>query len=162
MRDLEIYFFELHRNNHEPYVLAFDRTERQKVVVFKLVRMTNVQLLDETYEVPEDFDPEAELRGSFGILVGEEIWVTLRASTSAAPRLREMAGPGLVIESDTPEGGVIARRRGTVDTTGRALELVPWILGWGPDVEVLEPASVREAVAEALRRAAGMYASPSV
>jgi predicted DNA-binding transcriptional regulator YafY len=65
-----------------------------------------------------------------------------------------------VIEHDTSEGGVVARLRGTLDDTGRALELVPWILGWGADLEVLEPAEVREAVAGALRRAAGLYGSP--
>jgi predicted DNA-binding transcriptional regulator YafY len=160
MRDLEIYFFELHRTNHEPYVFAYDRTERKRVLVLKLARMTNVQLLDETYEVPAGFDPDEELAHSFGIVVGEEVWVTLRASASAAPRMREMAGPGMIIEGDTPEGGVIARRRGTLDDTGRALELVPWILSWGADVEVLEPEGVRETVAGVLRRAAGVYGSP--
>ena len=157
MRDLEIYFFELHRNNHEPYVFAYDRTERKKVLVLKLVRMTNVTLLDETYDVPDDFDPDEALAGSFGIVVGEEVSVRLRASPSAAPRIREMTNRGIVIEADTPDGGVIARLRGTLDDTGRPLELIPWILGWGADVEVLEPAEVREAVAEALRRAAGVY-----
>jgi predicted DNA-binding transcriptional regulator YafY len=157
MRDLEIYFFEIHRNNHEPYVFAYDRTERKKVLVLKLVRMTNVQLLDETYEVPDDFDPDEALGGSFGIVVGDEVWVTLRASPSAAPRIREMANRGIVIESDTPDGGAVARLRGTLDDTGRPLELVPWLLGWGADIEVLEPLAVREAVAEALRRAAELY-----
>jgi predicted DNA-binding transcriptional regulator YafY len=157
MRDLEIYFFELHRNNHEPYVFAYDRTERRKVLVLKLVRMTNVTLLDETYEVPDDFDPDEALAGSFGIVVGEEVSVTLRASPSAAPRIREMTNRGIVIEADMPDGGVVARLRGTLDDSGRALELVPWILGWGDDLEVLEPTSVREAVAEALRRAARIY-----
>jgi predicted DNA-binding transcriptional regulator YafY len=61
-RDLEIYFFELNRDNHEPYVLAYDRTERKKVLVLKLARMSDVRLLDETYEVPDDFDADAAAR----------------------------------------------------------------------------------------------------
>jgi predicted DNA-binding transcriptional regulator YafY len=156
-RDLEVYFFELNRDNHEPYVLAFDRTERRRILVFKLARMSDVHLLDETYDVPDDFDADELLGSAFGILVGEEVWVTLRVNPAAAPRIREMADAGLVVEDDTPDGGLIARRRGTLDDTGRALELVPWILSWGPEVEVLDPPEVRRSVAEALRRAASLY-----
>ena len=156
-RDLEIYFFELNRDNHEPYVLAYDRTERKKILVLKLARMSDVRLLDETYEVPDDFDADELLGNAFGIVVGEEVWVTLRVSADAAPRMREMTGAGLVIDGDTPDGGIIARRRGTLDDTGRALELMPWILGWGANIEVLDPPEVRQSIAEALRRAASLY-----
>ena len=156
-RDLKIYFFELNRDNHEPYVLAYDRTERKKILVLKLARMSDVRLLDETYEVPDDFDADELLGNAFGIVVGEEVWVTLRVSADAAPRMREMTGAGLVIEGDTPDGGIIARRRGTLDDTGRALELMPWILGWGGNIEVLDPPEVRQSIAEALRRAASLY-----
>jgi predicted DNA-binding transcriptional regulator YafY len=70
-----------------------------------------------------------------------------------------MTNRGIVIDGDTPDGGVVARLRRTLDDTGRPLELIPWILGWGADLEVPEPVEVREAVAEALRRAAEMYRS---
>jgi predicted DNA-binding transcriptional regulator YafY len=156
-RDLEIYFFELNRDNHEPYVLAYDRTKRKQVLVLKLARMSDVHLLDETYEVPDDFDADALLENAFGVVVGEAVWVTLRVSAEAAPRIREMANAGLVIEEDTPDGGLIARRRGTLDDTGRPLELLPWILGWGPEIEVLDPPEVRRSIADALRRAATRY-----
>ena len=37
------------------------------------------------------------------------------------------------------------------------IEITPWILGWGPDVEVLRPAPLREAVAIQTRQAAAQY-----
>jgi predicted DNA-binding transcriptional regulator YafY len=157
-RDLEVYFFELNRRNLEPYVLAFDRSERQQVLVFKLARMRDVTLLNARYEVPPGFDPEAALRGSFGIVVGEGVAVDLRVSPVAARRLQERADPALeLLEGEAAGGWRRARLHGTLDTEGRALELVPWLLGWGGEVEVMGPADVRREVAAALRRAAAHY-----
>jgi CRISPR-associated endonuclease/helicase Cas3 len=36
-------------------------------------------------------------------------------------------------------------------------EMLPWIRGWGADCEVVEPAELRERVAEEYRRAAEVY-----
>lgn len=156
-RDLEVYFFELNRRNHEPYVLAFDRTNRRRVLVFKLARMQDVHLLDERYEPPADFDPEAALADSFGIVVGETVWVTLLADAGVARRFRELEGDGLIVDAEHPDGRLALRLRATLDAEGRALEAVPWLLGWGGAIEVVGPPDVRAAVAEAHRRAAGRY-----
>ena len=43
-------------------------------------------------------------------------------------------------------------------TVAGIIEIRPWILSWGEGVEVLEPASLREAVATAVRTAAARYA----
>jgi predicted DNA-binding transcriptional regulator YafY len=156
-RDLEILFFELNRRNLDPYVIAFDRTKRQKVLVFKLARMSNVHLLDEHYEPPDDFDPVEALGGTFGIVIGEPVWVTVRVSPTAAPRFRELADPGVAIDEEHGDGSLVARVRATLDAEGRALELLPWLLSWGADLTVVAPASVRETVADVLSRAAEGY-----
>ena len=41
------------------------------------------------------------------------------------------------------------------------IEIRLWILQWGSDVEVLEPAALREDVATTLREALGRYARPA-
>ena len=38
-----------------------------------------------------------------------------------------------------------------------ALEMRPWIRGWGPDCEVLEPEDLRRQIGEDMRRAAVVY-----
>lgn len=158
LRDLEVYFFELHRRNHEPYVLAFDRTLRQRVLVFKLARMTQVQLLNEGYEMPDDFDPAASLSGSFGIVVGEQVLVTLHCTPLAAQRLAEANDESIRVKGPLPDGRVEVEVGATLDADGNALELIPWVLGWGDGVEVIAPLPVREAVAARLQAAARMYA----
>jgi proteasome accessory factor B len=46
--------------------------------------------------------------------------------------------PSQVID-DLPGGGCILSMK-----VGSTLEITPWIRGWGPDVEVLEPDELRE------------------
>jgi len=156
-RDIEVYFFELHRRNHEPYVLAFDRTQRKRVLVFKLARMSHVTLLDERYEMPSGFDPAAALSGSFGIVVGEQIEVTLHCSELAAKRLAEAQDASISVRERLSDGRFEVRVSATLDADGNALELIPWLLGWGDGVEVVAPLGVREAVAKRLWDAAQMY-----
>ncbi|TVR86423.1 MAG: WYL domain-containing protein [Trueperaceae bacterium] len=156
-RDLEVYFVEVGRRNHEPYALAVDRAAPGRVLVFKFARMREVRLLDETYEIPEGFDPDEVIGDAFGVIVGESVRVTLRLVPGVAMAFREVAGDSLVSLEDHEDGGALAVVRATLDGRGRALELVPWLMGWGDAVEVLEPASVREDVAAALSRAAARY-----
>jgi predicted DNA-binding transcriptional regulator YafY len=44
-------------------------------------------------------------------------------------------------------------------TVAGIVEIRPWILSWGDGVEVLAPDDLREAVADAVRRAAAHYAN---
>ncbi|MBA3889716.1 MAG: WYL domain-containing protein [Gemmatimonadaceae bacterium] len=161
-RDLEIHFFEVNRRNHEAYVIAFDRTSRKDVAVFKLMRMSNVKVLEETYEPPTDFDPAIFFGPSYGVLRGTEVWVEVRVYAKAARAFRERLEDGIVIEHVSDDGSLLARIRGTLDDAGRALELMPLLLTWGDQLEVLEPPSVRESIATTLRNAAAKYAAHDV
>ena len=156
-RDLEVYFVEVGRRNHEPYALAVDRAAPGKVLVFKFARMREVRLLNDIYEIPADFDPDAVIGDAFGVIVGESVHVTVRLRPGVARPFREGAGEALVSLEDEPDGTAIAVVRATLDGRGHALELVPWLMGWGDAVEVLAPEGVRVDVAEGLRRGAGVY-----
>jgi len=54
--------------------------------------------------------------------------------------------------TDLPDG----RLEMTVRVAG-IVEIRPWILSWGDQVEVLEPADLRDAVSAAVRGAAARY-----
>lgn len=156
-RELEVYFYELNRRNLEPYVLAFDRRYRKRVLVFKLARMTNVRLLEEEYDIPADFDPGRELQAAFGIVIGDEVEIVIRAPNNVAKRMGEGADRSLRLGEDHGPGHSLVHVVGTLDNHGNALELLPWLLSWGSVIEVLSPESVRVAVGEELRRAAANY-----
>ena len=78
--------------------------------------------------------------------------VVLRFSARVAYRVRESDWPGVVEVTDEPDGG--CRMRLGVKHT---LEMKPWIRGWGPDCEVLEPEELRQVIAEDMIAAAEVY-----
>jgi len=53
---------------------------------------------------------------------------------------------------EQPDGSIVWRA-----TIAGTIEVRLWILSWGSDVEVLEPAGLREDVAATLRRALERY-----
>lgn len=159
LRDLEVYFFELNRRNHEPYVIAFDRSKRKATLVFKLARMRDVRLLDEHYQTPADFDADGQLATSFGIVLGERVVVELLLSPQAAKRFAEGEDSAIELLAVQPDGRTAAHLYGTLDADGNALELIPWLLGWGDAVEVVGPPAVRMAIAERLGAAWRRYAA---
>jgi predicted DNA-binding transcriptional regulator YafY len=158
--EYEIYFYELNHRNLEPYIVALERSYSREVRVFKLARMRNLRLLDEYYEVPEDFDPHEFLAGAYGIVVGEKAAeVKLRAEPTVAAwfREREAHDENVRLVREFDDGGLEAVVTGWLAANGDAHELMSFLLGLGPNVEVLEPQEIRERVARELKAAAGRY-----
>ncbi|MEX2534473.1 MAG: WYL domain-containing protein [Trueperaceae bacterium] len=157
--EYEIYFYELNRRNLQPYVVAFEKSYFCEVRVFKLARMRNVRLLADTYSIPEDFDPHEFLSGTWGIVVGEPVEVRLRVEPSVAGWFQEQRehDENVSVVQEFDDGGLEVVIRGRLAEGGDAHELLSFLLGWGHNVEVLEPESVRERVARDLGVAAERY-----
>jgi hypothetical protein len=92
-------------------------------------------LLDETYSIPPDFDPEAHLASSWGIMSGEGMSeVILRFTAAARPFVEERHWhPSQQIRSN-PDGGCMLQVK-----VSEPLEMQPWIRSWGAQVEVIAP-----------------------
>ena len=159
--ELEIRFYELNRRNLEPYVLAYERTRDREVRIFKLARMERARLLPDRYEIPADFDPLEHMRGAWGIVVGEPVTVRVRAAPAVAFWFRERRsdGPDLRIADEEPDGSLLVDVHGHLAADGDPHELLSFLLGWGPAVEVTDPPEVRARVARELRAAADRYGS---
>jgi predicted DNA-binding transcriptional regulator YafY len=77
---------------------------------FKLERLENAQVLDEPYTIPEDFDPEIHLAGSWGIMTGPEASeVVLRFTPAAHPYVLERRWHPTQKVEPLPGGGCILR-----------------------------------------------------
>ena len=131
------------------------------MLVFKLARMADVRLLDDTYEIPADFDPTSQLHSSFGIVVGEEVQIDLKVPEQVARRMAEGGDRNVRLGECTPDGKRSVHVIGTLDDSGKPLELVPWLLSWGDSIEVISPLEVREAVRQQLQRALMAYVEPA-
>jgi predicted DNA-binding transcriptional regulator YafY len=122
--------------------------------VLKLERVRAASLTAATFEPPPITELLDELDTAWGVWLTDEApsEVTLRFTAGAAPRVRETRWhPSQRLE--TPGDGTVLL---TV-TVASTVEIVPWILGWGPLCEVLKPAELRERIAVEHRAAASLY-----
>jgi len=147
------YFVEVSRNGPGAYVIGHD-TLRGAIRTFKLERVERAEALDEPYEIPAGFDPNVFLANAWGVMdEGAVVDVRLRFSTEAATRVRESRWHHSQELVERPDGGC-----DLAVTIGSTREVLPWVLGWGAEVEVLAPDDLRDEVAAHGRRMADLYA----
>jgi predicted DNA-binding transcriptional regulator YafY len=145
------YFMEVSRSTPAAYVIAHDQL-RNSLRTFKIERIERAELLNTTYTIPESFDPYSYLARSWGVMDEAEVEVHLRFAPAAAGRVRESVWHHSQRLIEQADGGCEL-----FITVGGTREICPWVLGWGAEVEVLAPDSLREEVASHGRRMAEMY-----
>lgn len=153
-RRLRPYFIEPRAESRTLYVFAHDDLS-DEVRPFRVDRVLRASLLAESFVVPDDFDIDAVVSGSWGIwqAPGQDE-VLLRFDRAIAERAREALGHRAAEVSERADGEVDVRIR-----VASEIEMRSWVLGWGGSVEVLAPASLRDYVAGSLRRGAARYPS---
>lgn len=123
------------------------------VRTFKLERILEAELLEESFQVPEGFTGRELLVDAWGVMYGAETTeVALRFSPRVARRVKETRWHESQELEDSADGGCIMRVR-----VAHTLEMKPWIRSWGPDCVVLAPEELRKEVGEEMRMAAEGY-----
>ncbi|MGH2536993.1 MAG: helix-turn-helix transcriptional regulator [Candidatus Promineifilaceae bacterium] len=151
------YFIEPSAIGQATYVIG-RRQGPDEPRTFKIERIERIELLADRYEIPADFDPGALLADAWGIwyTAGEPVEVVLRFSPRVAGRVQESQwhrSQRLEAEAD---GGL--RFRAWV---AEPQEMMPWIRGWGAEVEVLAPAGLRQELVAEAGRLARLYNLPA-
>lgn len=143
----------------EPYHLTFrDRNwyliawspGHQEFRIYRMSRIVKLRVEKERFE-PRDFDPEEYFRGSLGIIVDK-------------PQRMRARFTGLAKEIVKKDGRFSAKEM-QEDATGLILDTVingeiqwlRWILGFGGEAEILEPAGMREKAIRMLREGLQVY-----
>jgi predicted DNA-binding transcriptional regulator YafY len=139
--------------NGGAYLVAYCHL-RHEVRVFAVERIRSAAVLRETFVVPPDFDVDAYLRDAWGIVRGQLITVRAVFSRAMAPYIRERLWHGSQAFRELSGGRLELRLR--VADTG---EVRRWLLGFGAEVEVLEPLALRESIAREARRLATALAA---
>ena len=151
-RTIEPYFIEPAAPGHASYVIAYCR-RTNSLRTFKIERIESIEPTAEPYAIPPDFDPNAFLSSSWGIVVkGDVKTIRLRFAPQIARIMEETVWhPSQVLEKQG-DGSVIMTIRVT-DT----VDLYSWILSWGDRVEVLEPVEIREKIVKTARAMLDVY-----
>ena len=131
------------------YIAAYDHL-REEVRIFAVERIRELRQTGETFRIPEDFDFDTYMQGSFGILRGETTQIRIRFSPHRAKWIAERTWHESQQIQWLPDESLLFSLE-VADTA----EIKSWILGFGREAEVLEPLSLREEIrseAEAILR----------
>ncbi|MDC7239867.1 MAG: transcriptional regulator [Spirochaetales bacterium] len=143
-RDIEfvpIRFFEW---NYGLYCLIY-RTSDKAVRTMALERFESVRLTDRPLREKFSIDAEKMLEKAWALTFDDEISVVIRFSAEAAPYIRErewQKGQSIELETD---GGLLLK----MTTSGRR-DIKSWIMSFGRDAELIEPADLRGEIREEL------------
>ncbi len=134
------------------HLIAYDH-RRGEVLQFKVDRVQEAELLEASYSVPPDFDLDTYLGDAWGVMrgaAGKAEDVVLLFEPEAGRWVAEENWHKSQQSETLPDGRV----RVTFHV-GVTPEMVSWLLYYGGRVQVVEPAWLRERVAEEHRKAAG-------
>ena len=147
------YLIEPSLHTHALYLIGWDET-REGLRTFKIERIRDVALMPRTFDPPEG-GIEASLGRAWDIIADQpEVEVALRFAPAVAPRIEEATWHPTQRVERADDGSLVWRA-----TVSGTIEIRLWILSWGDEVEVLEPAALREDVSATWRRALERYGS---
>ncbi|MFH1633943.1 MAG: WYL domain-containing transcriptional regulator [Chloroflexota bacterium] len=152
--DFAPYFIEPYAVGRTVHVIGL-REPPGKIRTFKIERIRTIRLLeDEAYKIPDDFDPREQLKAAWGIWFTERepVAVELKFSRKVAKRVCETQWHhGQQIE-ENDDGSVVWRA-----DVAEWREMLPWVRGWGANVEAVGPEELRETLMGEAKAMAEQY-----
>jgi len=126
----------------------------EKLRTFKIERIRRAELTTEAYQIPDDFDPRIYLADAWGIWTSEKdpVEVVLRFSPRVVRRVQETRWHRSECTEPQPDGSLVWRAQ-----IAEPKEMLPWIRGWGADVEVLAPPWLRKTLEAEVQKMARVY-----
>ena len=123
---------------------------------FALTRITNAVLTLTRFTVPDDFTSARHFANAFSVLGGDgDYRIVIRFRGASAVRVQECEWHESEKWRPLPKGEVELELR-----LGALEEIERWVLSWGAEAEVIEPAPLRERIAATVAALAGAYGSP--
>jgi len=151
-RVIEPYFIQPAALERANYVIAYCN-HAKKLLTFKIERITDIELLEERYAIPADFDANKHFGTAWGISVyGDMVDAVLKFKGELATVAAETRWHPSQVNEAQADGSVIARFKIQVSHP-----FIGFILSWGPAVEVISPKSLRNQVAGEAKAVCSMY-----
>jgi predicted DNA-binding transcriptional regulator YafY len=122
--------------------------EYGEVRTFAVERIEKIEVLDQNFEVPKDFNVTEYARGAFGIAGGKPEAVEVVFAAEMANYIRERVWHESQALEEKADGSVVLRMNVTP-----GFELQSWIKGFLPHVQVVKPARLRETIAADIDKA---------
>jgi predicted DNA-binding transcriptional regulator YafY len=146
-----------------PFKLLFSRRSwyaigrsslHREVRMFNLTRIASAKLLGERFNIPQSFDLERYLGNAWHLIPasGRDSHVVIRFKPLVAGNVAEVLWHKTQRTKPLPDGSLEFRV-----TVSGLNEIAWWILGYGDQAEVLQPAQLRRLIAQRAQNMAAMY-----
>ncbi|MBP8261708.1 MAG: WYL domain-containing protein [Verrucomicrobia bacterium] len=136
------------------YLLAFD-VDRQDMRTFVLTRLSDPEITDDRFVIPESFDPNHYLKGAFSAFKGKADYeVVIDFDIWATDLIRGRQWHASQEITLLPQGCSRMRLR-----LSSIEEMVGWVLSWGAHATVVRPIELVNRVRETGRAVVDRYAS---
>lgn len=152
---------ELQWRKVEPYFIQFMHgcwylvgwcQHRQAHRTFRIDRIQELQITEESFTPSDSITAEAYFANSLGVGQGEPVQVVLRFTPERAKWLKDSSFHPSQQQKELPDGYLEVSLQVCNDWS-----LLRFVLGFGADVEVVEPMELRERVKEEVGRMKGLY-----
>jgi predicted DNA-binding transcriptional regulator YafY len=137
------------------YVVAVDGTQTEQVKTYAVDNILFCEETGETFEPQEGFELQDYFRCAWGIYRGDDtraVKVRFDNYYTVIQRVKEELSHRDTCVFTEAEDGLIM-----TDTVQGLEEFAVWLRSFGPSVEVIEPAELREKVVEELRKTLANY-----
>lgn len=140
-------------NHRGDWYLAARDEGRKQVRIFALHRVRRATPTTGSYELPADFNFRRYMSDAFGVQKGDKpVPVSIRFAARQARWIRERRWHRSARVQEGLDGSLVLNLK-----VAETSEIVRWVLQFGHEAEVLEPPSLRAAVAEQLGSALAAY-----
>jgi predicted DNA-binding transcriptional regulator YafY len=133
----------------EWYVFGYSRRS-EKLTPFSMARVKSAQVTKESFTIPAGFNPQRLFDATFGrftLLPGDKAYkIRLRFSKEVAPWVLDREWH--------PQQKITRLTGGDIEvqfTAAGLMEVQHWVLAWGRNVKVLEPAELKKSVTDEIR-----------
>ena len=130
--------------------------DHTRITTFAVQRIRGLEMTRDVFSAPK-IDIDAHISKAFGIFVSDkEQDVEIRFSPDVAWRIEERTFHPDEQKARTDDGTLHYKLRSSAQW-----EIVPWVQSFGPNAELIAPASWRECLRQNLTAAAEKYATPA-
>ena len=141
IRERKLNCYNLFFNSGAPYLSAYCHL-REETRFFRIDRIKEIKILEEQYQIPENYSLDDELAAAWGVEQGEEEFdLKIKFSGRAARFVPEYHLSDKQNIERINENEIIF----SIKTSSKE-EIKSWILGFGSNAEILEPEKLRKEV----------------
>lgn len=124
----------------------------QNIRLLAVERIKSIDMTDKSFDLPQNFDPEALLNKAFGLYWDDPLTISIKFPESQARYIRERKWAEQQQIDEQADGSIIL----TMETSGR-YDVKRWVMSFGSDAELLEPKDLRNEIQQEVREMAQVY-----